>query len=47
LGSVKYRYRWGMSRKYHTTFRGALFPFFYRAKSHTGHLVLSASSFVR
>jgi hypothetical protein len=45
LQSAKYRFRRGMSRKYHTTFRGAFFPFLYRAALHTGHIVLSMCSF--
>jgi hypothetical protein len=45
MRSAKYHCRRGMSGKYHTTFRGAFFPFLYRAASHTGHVVLSACSF--
>src|SRR5664279_5143756 len=44
LRSAKYRCRRGMRGKYHMTFRGAFFPFLYRAALHTGHVVLSASS---
>ena len=46
LGSTKYRCRWGVIGKYHTTFRGTfLFPLLYRPWPHTGHVVLSAYSF--